>query len=88
VSQAWKGISNEAKIFIRRLLQVDPEKRYTAKQALEDPWIKIYTSVDNFSQPVALNALQNLGSFTVSNLIVNIVIGINKIAASSDILHD
>lgn len=37
-------ISKEAKDFILKLLEVDQEKRYSAKQALADPWIKKFTS--------------------------------------------
>lgn len=35
----WTHISEEAKDFIRHLLTKDPEKRYTAKQCLEHPWL-------------------------------------------------
>lgn len=35
----WEGISEEAKLLIKGLLQVDPTCRLTAKQALNDPWI-------------------------------------------------
>jgi len=35
----WKHISDPAKDLIRKLLTVDPQKRLTAKQALENPWV-------------------------------------------------
>jgi len=35
----WKKLSFEAKMFVDDLLQKDPEKRITIKQALEHPWI-------------------------------------------------
>lgn len=35
----WTGISCEAIDFIRRLLQVDPRQRLTARQALQHPWM-------------------------------------------------
>jgi len=38
-SGMWKKISNEAKSLIRQLMEVDPEKRLSAKSALEHPWI-------------------------------------------------
>lgn len=38
-SKEWKGVSNEARDFIRRLLQTDPRKRMTVGQALNHPWI-------------------------------------------------
>ena len=38
-SQQWKGVSKEAKDFIRRLLQANPKKRMTPEQALNHPWL-------------------------------------------------
>ncbi|KAG9017848.1 hypothetical protein FRB95_012839 [Tulasnella sp. JGI-2019a] len=35
----WKNVSDEAKKFIQRCLQVDPDKRPTATEALDDPWL-------------------------------------------------
>eukprot|EP00871_Galdieria_phlegrea_P002514 jgi/Galph1/3263/GphlegSOOS_G1922.1 len=36
----WKDISKDAKDLIRKLLEVDPNKRLTVEQALEHPWMK------------------------------------------------
>jgi len=36
----WEHISDEAKDFISKLLVLDPEKRYTAQQVLQHPWLK------------------------------------------------
>jgi len=36
----WDPISNGAKDFIRKMLQVDPKKRVTCAEAMEDPWLK------------------------------------------------
>ena len=38
--EAWDNVSAAAQDFVRSLLQRDPKARFTAKQALEDPWIK------------------------------------------------
>ena len=38
--EEWKGISEDAKDLIKKLLVVDPVQRLTAKQALESAWIK------------------------------------------------
>lgn len=35
----WSNISDSAKDLVRKLLTVDPNKRYTAKQVLDHPWI-------------------------------------------------
>jgi serine/threonine protein kinase len=37
-----------AKDFIKRMLVVDPKKRYTAEQCLNDPWIKVFIRRDHF----------------------------------------
>jgi len=37
---AWNGISDDAKMFVASLLQRDPSKRPTAKEALRHPWLK------------------------------------------------
>jgi len=39
----WKKVSSEAKDFIRKLLVLETDKRYTAKQCLEHPWLKMDT---------------------------------------------
>lgn len=35
----WNGVSDEAQSFVQKLLRVQPERRPTATQALQDPWI-------------------------------------------------
>lgn len=37
-SPYWDEISDSAKDFIRQLMCVDVEKRYTCRQALQHPW--------------------------------------------------
>ncbi len=37
--EAWAAVSDECKAFVRGLLQVDPSRRPTAKQALASTWI-------------------------------------------------
>eukprot|EP00429_Kryptoperidinium_foliaceum_P015693 CAMPEP_0176037684 /NCGR_PEP_ID=MMETSP0120_2-20121206/18670_1 /TAXON_ID=160619 /ORGANISM="Kryptoperidinium foliaceum, Strain CCMP 1326" /LENGTH=613 /DNA_ID=CAMNT_0017371073 /DNA_START=121 /DNA_END=1960 /DNA_ORIENTATION=+ len=37
--ERWDSVSNNAKEFVKALLQVDPAKRLTAEQALDHPWI-------------------------------------------------
>jgi len=36
----WTEVSQEAKDFIKHILVVDPQKRFSAEQCLEDAWIK------------------------------------------------
>lgn len=35
----WEHISKEAKDFVSKCLNVDPEQRWTVEEALESPWI-------------------------------------------------
>ena len=37
--EEWKDISNEAMDFIHRMLQMDPRRRMSAKEAMNHPWI-------------------------------------------------
>ncbi|CAL5197680.1 unnamed protein product [Lathyrus oleraceus] len=41
----WPSLSDDAKDFVKRLLNKDPRKRMTAAQALGHPWIKSYKDV-------------------------------------------
>jgi len=36
----WTSVSASAKDFIRKLLVIEPEERYSAKQCLDHPWLK------------------------------------------------
>jgi len=36
-----ESLSSEARDLIAKLMQVDPKKRYSAKQALDHPWLKL-----------------------------------------------
>jgi len=36
----WDGITAEGKDFVKRLLKVVPEERYSAEEALQHPWFK------------------------------------------------
>jgi len=38
--ERWVNVSQQAKDLIRKLIEVDPEKRYTVDQALNDVWVK------------------------------------------------
>jgi serine/threonine protein kinase len=62
----WEKISNEAKDFVTRLMVTDPDKRPSAEQALEHPWMKSAAEPDapNASSSAHLSeALTELRSF-------------------------
>ncbi len=66
-AQEWKTVSNEAKIFIKKLLQPNPDTRYTARQALDDQWIRIYTGADiiQITQPICHKLRANVQNLFV-----------------------
>lgn len=76
----WGKISSHAKDLIRKLLEVDPEKRYTAAQALNHPWMK-QVAHPKLSQQDALQVLTNLKGFTAkkrfSREILNTIVSLS-----------
>jgi|EP00970_Alexandrium_tamarense_P007895 serine/threonine protein kinase len=38
--RVWEGISDNGKDFVKRLMQVDPNKRLNASEALHHPWLR------------------------------------------------
>ncbi|CAD8100160.1 unnamed protein product [Paramecium primaurelia] len=60
----WEEVSKEAKEYIRKMLQFDPIKRYSAQQALNDPWIKRFTNPAEFDKPLMTKVLTNMRQFT------------------------
>lgn len=51
----WEPISREAKEFVTRLLRMDPNKRPSAKQALEDPWLARFAPTTQINKKVLDN---------------------------------
>ena len=56
----WADISNEAKDLVGKLLTYDPDKRISAIDALNHPWIKKMANVDKVNKEIAKRTLQNL----------------------------
>jgi len=62
----WKRKSSEAKQLIKQLLEIDPKKRISAKDALDSPWIVKKNHVE-FDAVVAGSALTNLKNFSAES---------------------
>ena len=61
VENAWyKGLSIEAKDFLTRLLDLDPGRRLTARQALQHPWL---CGASPFMEPLDSGHCQRLQSY-------------------------
>jgi calcium-dependent protein kinase len=60
--KCWNAISDNAKDFIRQLLTYDQEKRPTAEQILQHPWVTELSNIE-IDEAAALGALNNLKGF-------------------------
>lgn len=56
-------LSGEAKEFIKKLLQYDPEKRISAAEALNDPWMKKFQTGGEVQKGFILQSIENLRAF-------------------------
>jgi len=65
----WSQVSDEAKDFITQLLTKDQDKRPSAEEALQHPWIQKVNELQksNLNQDVALGALKNLQNFNAQS---------------------
>lgn len=61
IDAEWGKISNEAKTLIKKMLTLDPAKRITAREALDDPWMQKNAK----SIPLNKKVLENLSTFSV-----------------------
>ena len=61
----WHSVSEEAKNLVSCLLQVDPNNRISALDALNHPWIVAKSNIDRVSAEIATRTLRNLQAFRV-----------------------
>lgn len=63
----WKKISSSAKDLVHKLLELKPEKRFTAQEAIDHPWIQEKHNAvmirDKVDEGVLTSALQNIKNF-------------------------
>lgn len=59
----WDDISDEAKDLVKRLLSYDMNKRISAEDALQHPWIKNNAQKQKVEKQVAAKTLSNLRNF-------------------------
>jgi calcium-dependent protein kinase len=61
--EEWNQVSLEAKDFVRKLLNPDPDSRLSASEALKHTWILKRRKTESLSNPNSLKALNNLKTF-------------------------
>lgn len=65
--EEFKDVSNEAKDLIKKMLEYQPEKRYSAKQAISHPWFQaIMKRPEKESIALSTTALSNLKKLNVA----------------------
>ena len=85
----WGTVSKEARNLIKSLLCVDPVKRLTAQQALENPWIR--GDADSLAKNDLGKNLQSLKRFNAKRKFkaaVSTVVAVNKLNYLSSAFKD
>lgn len=60
----WTEVSDAAQELIRKMLEYDPQKRYSAEEVLNDPWFKMVLGEEEVcEQPLTINALNQMSRF-------------------------
>ncbi|CAK91481.1 unnamed protein product (macronuclear) [Paramecium tetraurelia] len=62
-NEEWEFVSKEAKHLIQKMIQVDVNLRYSAPQALNDPWFQKHAT----NQPINKKVLDNLSQFQATS---------------------
>lgn len=65
----WSKVSDEAKGFVRKLLNKDPKSRPSASQALKDPWLQSNFHKDRKPRTLDSTVVQRLQRFAQANLL-------------------
>ena len=87
----WRGVSDEAKDFIRKCLTIDPRKRMTAHEALQHAFVAGNLTRDQVS-PGGQNLLptvkKNFNARRTLHAAIDTVRAINKLRESQNIMMD
>jgi calcium-dependent protein kinase len=59
----WAGVSDDAKDFVASLLQRDPAKRPTAKEALKHPWLRGDSAERSLGKQIDVSVVQRIQRF-------------------------
>jgi len=59
----WVNVSQDGKNFIRKMMELDQNKRYNAQEALDDSWFTKVLEKQEVNKPLAIENLRNLKNF-------------------------
>ncbi len=80
----WDGISDEAKEFVRMLLNKDHSKRPTAKEALKHPWLRGTIKDRSKGSQISLAVVQRIQRYSQSSIFKRSVLEL----IAEDLLND
>ena len=64
--EEWNSVSEEAKNLIKKMLVLDPKKRISALEALQDVWFKINEEKTENNKNLAIDVISNMKKFKKS----------------------
>lgn len=72
--KAWARVSNHAKRVVRLMLTLDIEKRPTAEELLQDPWVKQSLKFLDTSKPMIARTFKNFKNFYSNSKMQNAIV--------------
>jgi len=78
----WKHVSEDAKNLIRGMLKINPADRYSARQALQHPWITEKAPVPEAC--IRLRCVENMRAFNSMNLLKKATLQILAVSIPSN----
>ena len=86
----WRGVSQEARNFIKSCLTIDPQKRMTAHEALQHPWINppYDTSRTGSGEDLLPTVKKNFNARRTLHRAIDTVRAINKLREGGGFMMD
>ncbi|KAG6026979.1 hypothetical protein E4U41_001088 [Claviceps citrina] len=84
----WRGVSSEAKDFVRRCLTVDHTKRITAHEALQHPFVAAQRAADGAAENLLPTIKKNFNARRTLHAAIDTVRAINKLREAQQHLMD
>lgn len=83
----WSLVSDEAKCLIQKMLRKDPLSRYSIHEVYSDPWIQNRAHGRIPDKPLAMQAINNLVSFSSENYLQRIAMSyiVTQLVSNSEI---